>query len=138
RSHFPRGRSRGDAQRRRVHGHHRSEASRAEDSMTRLASPMPPAFRSRRGAAAFASVLLALLGLPFMLRAVGRPTITDTYRAMRSTSGPFVWLEHETLEERSTVDLAFVGPSFVWAGVDTPLVQSALSGALGRPAVTRT
>jgi hypothetical protein len=73
-----------------------------------------------------------------MLRAVGRPTASDTYRAMRVTSGPFAWLEKETLEERSTIDLALVGPSYLWAAVDTPRVQAALSEALGRPAVART
>jgi len=98
---------------------------------------MTPAFRSSRGAAAFAAILAAFLGLPFALRAVGRPTTSDTYRSMRTTSGPYAWIEKQTLEERSTVDLAFVGPSFLWAGIDTPLVQSALSQALGRPAVVR-
>lgn len=53
-------------------------------------------------------------------------------------SGPFAWLEREALDERSTIDLAFVGPSLMWAGIDTPLVQDALSRAEGKPAIVRT
>lgn len=97
-----------------------------------------PAFGSRAHATAYATFSALCLTLPLLLAAVGRPTRRDVYRSLRPTSGAYAYIEREALDERSDIDMAFVGPSHILAGIDTVLVQSTLSAALGRPAVART
>lgn len=74
------------------------------------------------------------LALPMLLSAIGRPTRSDAYRSLRPTSGPYRHIEHEVVEETKDVDMAFAGPSTVYAGIDARVVKDGLREALGRDA----
>jgi hypothetical protein len=97
-----------------------------------------PAFRSPAHALSYVLFSTTCLALPLVLAVAGRPTRSDVYRSIRPTSGAYAYIERETLEERSDIDMVFVGASHIWEGIDTPMVQRELSSALGRPATART
>jgi hypothetical protein len=99
---------------------------------------MQPAFHSRGHMVAYVAFAATCLALPPLLAAAGRPTRSDAYRSLRPTSGAYAYVERETLDERSDVDMVFVGASHIVAGIDTVLVQSELAAVLGRTAVART
>jgi hypothetical protein len=99
---------------------------------------MAPAFSSTKQAAAFALLLLVLLLLPVVMTKSLLPPRSDIYASLGWRYCAYDFLHRQIFEEKSDVDIAFIGSSRMWAGIDTPQVQAALSKKLGRPAVVLT
>lgn len=95
---------------------------------------MPPAFQHLRQAAAFAALLLALLAGPAVVGALGFLDREDVYASVPTFAGPTAHLHDEIFGDDDPIDIAFIGSSFMWAGIDAPHVQRELSRELGRPA----
>jgi hypothetical protein len=98
---------------------------------------MSPAFFSTRQAAAFASLLLLLLLLPALMGKSWLPPREQVYSSISWGAGAFPYLHDQIFEEKDDIDIAFMGPSRIWWGIDTPQVQAQLSEKLGRKAVVR-
>ena len=49
--------------------------------------------------------------------------------------GPYPFIYDQIYQEKSDVDIAIIGDSQIWTGLDTPYLQQQLSAKLGRPAV---
>lgn len=94
-----------------------------------------PAFGTRGQALAFASVLVLTLAAPFLLTAAGAPSRAALYAALPTEAGPVGFIHRQLFVEHGDVDMVFLGASYVFAGVDTPHVQRAMSRTLGREAV---
>jgi hypothetical protein len=100
---------------------------------------MRPAFSSTKQAAGFALMLLVLLLSPVLLGKRFLPPREEVYSAMTWRYGPFsTFIRQQIFEEKGDVDIAFVGSSRMWAGIDTPYVQQKLSEQLGHPATVIT
>ena len=99
---------------------------------------MRPAFSSTKQAAAFALLLLVLLLSPVLVGKNLLPPRDEVYSSMTWRHGPFSYLHQQIFAEKSDIDIAFIGSSRVWAGIDTPYVQEALSRQLGRKATVQT
>jgi len=100
---------------------------------------MRPAFSSIKTASAFALLLLGIFILPVLLRGRLLPPHRESYLMQGwDTTGDYPWLFRQIFEEKGDIDLAFVGSSRIWLGIDTVYVQQQLSAQLGRPAVVRT
>jgi hypothetical protein len=99
---------------------------------------MAPAFSSLSQAAAFAALLGACLGAPLVLRAAHQPTPEAAWSSVAANAGDFAHIRHEIFDEKGDIDLLFIGSSFLWAGIDTPQVERALSHQLGRKATVLT
>ena len=99
---------------------------------------MTPAFASTRQAVGFALLLGILLLAPWLLRGNALPAREDVYRSMRDEDGPYPFLHRQIFLEKGDVDIAFIGSSHVWTGIDTRRVQEELSRRLGREAVVVT
>jgi hypothetical protein len=98
---------------------------------------MAPAFSSTRQAGAFAAVLLILLTLPAIVGKSMLPPRSEAYASLTwRYCSDFIY--RQIFKEKSDIDIAFVGSSRMWAGIDTPYVQKALSEKLGREAVVVT
>lgn len=93
-----------------------------------------PTFRSPKQAAVFCAAAALLLALPALLSALGLYGRRDAYLEMPAGDGGFPYMVKEALEERSDIDILFLGESMVWLGVDTMYVQAELARAQGRPA----
>jgi hypothetical protein len=99
---------------------------------------MQPAFSSTKQAAAFAALILVILLCPFLL---GRPWLRSRdqiYSSIPWGAGPYAYVHDQIYEEKGDIDVAFMGPSTMWYGIDTPYFQKELSEKLGRPAAART
>jgi len=99
-----------------------------------------PAFGSTRAALRFIALLVGVLALPLASSEAGalRP---ETVWSSVPSSRDVAWMDamrRLVYEERGDIDIAFVGSSFLHAGIDTPYVQAQLSEHLGRAAVART
>jgi hypothetical protein len=99
---------------------------------------MQPAFSSTRQAAMFGLLLLALLFLPVVMRKSLLPPRREIYSSLPWGVGAFPYLGEQIFDEKEDIDIAFMGSSRIWWGIDTPQVQKALSEKLGRKAVVRT
>jgi hypothetical protein len=100
---------------------------------------MRPAFSSTKQAAAFALLLVGILLLPVVLRGWLLPPSSENYLLQGwDTFGDYPYLYQQIFQEKEDIDLAFVGSSRVWFGIDAVYVQQKLSEQLGRPAVVRT
>lgn len=95
---------------------------------------MRPAFPNFLGAVGFAVLLLALLAAPAVVARLGILDRSTAYPTMPVGAGPTRHIERQIFEEHGDLDVAFIGSSLMWSGVDAPYVQSALSDALGREA----
>jgi hypothetical protein len=93
---------------------------------------MASAFSSTRQAAAFAGLLLVLLLLPLLLRRL--PSRREVYSGAPWRIGGFPAIYDEFYQQKGDVDIAFVGSSTIYYGIDTPYVEAALSKQLGRAA----
>jgi hypothetical protein len=96
---------------------------------------MDPAFSSLRQAGAFAALLAFSLAAPLFLRSSHREA---AWSSAPNNAGPFAWIEQQVFEEKGDIDILFIGSSFMWAGIDTPQVERALSRQLGRKATVIT
>lgn len=99
---------------------------------------MRPAFSSTKQAAAFALLLLVLLLSPVLVGKHLLPPRSEIYSSMNWRYAPSSYLHQQIFAEKEDIDIAFIGSSRVWAGIDTPYVQSELSRRLGRKAVVQT
>jgi hypothetical protein len=98
---------------------------------------MAPAFSSTRQAAAFAAMVLAVLLSPMLIgKALIRPR-DQIYSSLPWAVGAYPYLYNQIYEEKGDIDVAFMGASTMWFGIDTPYFQKKLSEKLGRPAVAR-
>ncbi|MBI3878955.1 MAG: hypothetical protein HY301_02695 [Verrucomicrobia bacterium] len=95
---------------------------------------MRPAFSSPRQAVAFALLLGALLALPVLVARTGWLRRSDVYPAMTWRMGISPLIQPKIFDETNGVDIAFLGSSHIWDGVNTPYVQRRLSEQLGREA----
>lgn len=95
---------------------------------------MTPAFKSTRSCAAFGLLVLLLLLLPLLLPN-GEEARKRMYADASDTTGDWSYMRHEIFDEKTPVDILFVGNSMLWAAIDGPLMQEQLSQSLGRPAV---
>lgn len=98
---------------------------------------MPPAFSSTKQAGAFALLLLILLLLPALTGKSWLPPREQIYSSIWWGAGNYPYLDQQFFQEKDDIDIAFVGSSRIWVGIDTPYVQGKLSEKLGRPAVVR-
>jgi hypothetical protein len=99
---------------------------------------MAPAFSSTKQAASFTLLLLVLLLLPVLVGKRWLPPREECYSALTWRYCATEWVHQQIFEEKSDIDIAFVGSSRMWAGIDTAYVQKELSKKLGREAVVRT
>src|ERR1041385_1487290 len=95
---------------------------------------MNPAFSSTRQAVGFALLLAFLLALPALLSGNNWGDRRELYASIPNTYGPYPWIERKIFKETNDVDIAFLGSSHLWYGVDTPYVQHKLSEQLHREA----
>src|SRR5580658_9208575 len=99
---------------------------------------MRPAFSSTRQAAAFALLLLVLLLAPALAGKKFLPPRSEIYSSIWWASGDYPFFYHQIFDEKSDVDILFIGASHIHTAFNTPDVQDQLGKALGRPAVART
>jgi hypothetical protein len=97
-------------------------------------SPLAPAFSSRRQALALALLLALLVALPALMASTGLLKRRDVYSEIAWDYGAFPWFQQQIFDQKSGVDMAFLGSSHILFDVDTPYVQRKLSQQLGRPA----
>jgi hypothetical protein len=95
---------------------------------------MHPAFRSNSHAIAFCLLLLFLLGLPLILSWTTPPPSEQAFISISNRAGPIGADAAEMFEDPRDADVLFVGSSPVLFGIQTELVEKALSAHLGRPA----
>jgi len=98
---------------------------------------MRPAFASTKQAAAFVLLILVLLLLPLIIGKRILPPREQLYSSIWWGNGAFPYIDQQIYVEKSDIDIAFVGPSHIWQGINTRYVQSELTRQLGRPAVVR-
>jgi hypothetical protein len=95
---------------------------------------MDPPFASRWQAVCFLVLLLTLLVLPPAMARLNLASEAAVYSEVTTRHGSFTYLQHQIFGEQSELDVAFVGSSLIWAGIDTPYFQGELSKKLGREA----
>jgi hypothetical protein len=95
---------------------------------------MAPAFSSARQAAAFALLLLVFLLLPALFGKNALPPREEIYSSVPLRMGPYPWLHRAIFQDKGDIDIAFMGASIMYLGIDTPYVQAALTKDLGRNA----
>lgn len=98
---------------------------------------MRPAFSSTKQAAAFTLLLLVLLLLPLLISKFLLPPREQIYSSIWWANGAYPYLDQQIFQEKGDIDIAFIGASHIWQGIDTPYVQNELSKKLGRQAVVR-
>jgi hypothetical protein len=98
---------------------------------------MAPAFSSPRQAGAFAILLLVILLLPVLIGKSLLPPRERIYSAAPWSAGAYPYLQEQIFQEKGDIDIAFIGSSLEYLGIDTPEVQKELSDKLGRQAVVR-
>jgi hypothetical protein len=98
-----------------------------------------PAFASARGALGYCALVgVALLSPVLLSHAPGASNPRLAYEEMPIQGGAFPFIERQTFDETSDIDVLFLGPSSLWAAIDTPYVQAEASRRLGRPATVLT
>lgn len=93
-----------------------------------------PAFTSNIAAFCFLALVAFALVLPILIAQTNLLTRRDSYGIMPEKTHPYSFLENEIFDNKEDIDILFLGSSLIWAAVDTPQVQKALSDSLGRPA----
>jgi hypothetical protein len=99
---------------------------------------MAPAFSSTKQAGVFVLLLLVILLLPVLVGKSLLPPREEIYSSTPWVFGPFHHLRDQIFRDKSDIDIAFIGSSRMWYGIDTPYVQQHLSERLGRKAVVIT
>jgi hypothetical protein len=93
-----------------------------------------PAFDNDFQALAFLVLVAALLVSPILLGHLHPEDREHAYQDMRSQDGGFSFAGHEIYEVQDDIDILFAGPSTVWTGIDSLIVEQALTQKLGRHA----
>jgi hypothetical protein len=99
---------------------------------------MRPAFSSTKQATAFALMLLVLLLSPVLMGKKFLPPREEAYTSLTWRYCACDFLDDQIFRKKSDIDVAFIGSSRMWAGIDTPYVQQEFSKKLGRSAVVLT
>jgi hypothetical protein len=99
---------------------------------------MRPAFSSTKQAATFALLLLALLLSPVLAGKKFLPSREQAYATLGWNNGAYPWVYNQIFQETNAIDIAIIGSSHIWYGINTPYLQQKLSEKLHRPAVVRT
>ncbi len=86
----------------------------------------------------FALLLLLLVAAPWLAGKRYLPPREAVYSSTAWRFGSYPWLERQIFHETNDIDIAFMGSSHVWYGINTPYVQKELSRQLGRQATVRT
>jgi len=92
------------------------------------------AFQNDFQALAFLVLVTGVLVSPVLIAHLHPQDRRHIYRTMREEDGGFSFMEHEIYEVKDNIDVVFIGPSTVWSGIDSPIVEKALTEKLGRPA----
>lgn len=98
---------------------------------------MRPAFSSTAQKVWFAALMLFLLTCPLIIGKRILPPRERLYSSIPWAVGAFPYLHDQIFCETNDIDIAIMGPSPIYWGVDTPQIQAELSRQLGRPAVVR-
>jgi hypothetical protein len=93
---------------------------------------MKPAFSSVGQAAAFCLFLLALLLLPVIFTRGMLPPREEIYSSVPWRMGLYPYIHDVIFQQKGDVDIAFMGGSTMYMGVNTPYVEAALAKSLGR------
>ena len=93
-----------------------------------------PAFKSTREALVFSGLVLSFLVMPLLLSWITRLDRADVYPVIPLRYGAYTWIQQQIFDESSSVDIAFIGSSRIFNGIDAPYVQKELSRLLGREA----
>jgi len=88
-------------------------------------------FASSAMQGAFCLAIAALLAMPFVLHRLHAPSLAARMSAVPVAAGPYSFIERQIYEEKSDIDLLFVGESVMWVGVDVPQVAEGITAALG-------
>jgi hypothetical protein len=99
---------------------------------------MKPAFDSLGQAVGFCLLVLVLLLLPAVFTKGMLPPREEIYSSVPWKIGPYPYIHHAIFEEKGDVDVAFMGGSLMYMGIDTPYVEDALTKSLGRKATAIT
>jgi hypothetical protein len=83
---------------------------------------------------AFAMLLLLVMLSPILFAKKILPPREEIYSSVSWRFGSYPFLYQQIFHEQGDVDIAFMGASHIWWGVNSPYVQSALSQRIGRPA----
>ena len=92
------------------------------------------AFSSAARARYFLLFLVCILLLPEIITWSGLINRRHSYEIMTENHGAYSFIANEVFDNKEYIDILFLGSSVLFAGVDTPQVQQALTRELGRPA----
>lgn len=79
--------------------------------------------------------LAFILILPWLAYLTGIPSLEHIYRDGPNQKGPFSFYYKQIFEEKSDIDILFLGPSTLWTAIDATYLTQELSAKLKRPAV---
>jgi hypothetical protein len=99
---------------------------------------MDPAFSSNRQAAGFAALLAVILLLPLLAGKSLLPERAEIYKSIPWRFGGHPCFQKTICEEKKPLDIALIGSSRIWCGVDPVHLRDELSTSLGRQAEVRT
>jgi hypothetical protein len=97
-------------------------------------SLLRPAFDSYFQALGFVVLVVVLLFSPILLAHLHPQSRQHVYLDMREGDGGFSFVEREIYETKDDIDIVFAGPSTIWLGINSLMVQQALTQKLGRQA----
>lgn len=95
---------------------------------------MRPAFTCTRSAAAFALFVATLLVLPQAVGLTQWLSKSEVHVSRNWLHGPFPWNHYQIHNRSEPVDIALLGSSRMWAGINAPLIERELNARLGRKA----
>jgi hypothetical protein len=98
---------------------------------------MHPAIWSNRHAAALILIIAVLLALPVAVGTLWPLPRETVLTGIRIEAGPVPYDVQQIFDEKTPIDIVFVGSSLLVRGVDTDYVQAQLSKLLQRPATVR-
>lgn len=95
-------------------------------------TPVKEAFSSNLSVLSFIAFTILLLSLPTLTQLSGRLTARPLYSGVTSEAGDYQYLYKQIYEDRSDIDVLFVGGCQMWCGgIRVPLYQKELTKALG-------
>lgn len=99
---------------------------------------MDPAFSSDKQAASFATLLAAILLLPVLAGEPLLPDRAEIYKSIPWRFGGHPCFQKTIFEGEKPLDIALIGSSHIWSGVDPVYLSAELTKSLGRESVVRT
>lgn len=99
---------------------------------------MAPTFSSNRQAAGIAALLAAILLLPLLAGKSLLPDRDKIYKSIPWRFGGHPSFQKTIFEEKKPLDIALIGSSRIWCGIDPVYLSAKLSKSLGREAEVRT